>query len=149
MPQEVRRRASWGFRIKALALGGRARSISWENQGPERGRDLPIVTQHIRVTAIRARLPHLSKRGIAAFLPVGRVPGAETGESQGDVLRAPQHHGGRLCPLAPSPLPSSPCLEFRPRSAAPGAKHCPLLVSSSPSTAGWDQMPLHPLPKSQ
>lgn len=53
--------------------------VRWGNQGPETGRDLPIVTQYVRVTAIRSQLPHLSKREIDTLVLPGRVPGTELG----------------------------------------------------------------------
>lgn len=103
----------WGFRIKVLAFNGAAdwpsgilkpwlMFVRWGYKGPERGRDLPIVTHYVRVTAIRSQLPHLSKREIDTLVLPGRVPGTEMGGGWRSA-EDPRRH---LCPLTPSILVS-------------------------------------------
>lgn len=136
----------WGFRIKVLAFSGAVdepscilrplpTSVRWGHQGPERGRDLPIVTQYVRVTAIGSQLPHLSKRETDTLILPRRVPGTETG----GVAGAP---GG-------APVPSRllrQCLGLCHQPAAAGLEHCSVLVSPCPALQG-DPMPLHSLHK--
>lgn len=110
-------------------------SVRWGHQGPERGRDLPIVTQYVRVTAISSQLPHLPKRETDTLILPGRAPGTD-----GRSGRGPRR---RLCPLTPSASVSG----VLPPVTAAGAEHCSVLVSSSSSLQGWGPVPLHSLPK--